>query len=109
MYIDKLTHAGHPCAVWARTSLSNWLWLREHCLALSAEYTYRYKATHAGESYCKRLPLPELVDSGLTPFVQCVPDQYRCKDAVEAYRAYYIGEKKNLFSWKDREPPYWAV
>ena len=35
----KRTHYNHPCAVWARTSLENYLWLLEHGEALGLEYT----------------------------------------------------------------------
>jgi hypothetical protein len=38
----KLSHKNHPCAIWARTSLSNYLYLCELGLELCKEYTYRY-------------------------------------------------------------------
>jgi len=39
----RKTHVNHPCAVWARKTKSNYLWLCNHGLALCNEYTKRYK------------------------------------------------------------------
>lgn len=105
--IYKLTHANHPCAVWTRASLSNWLWLRDMTLALCAEYTFRYGKTHKGEGVCLSLPMPKLPDNGRTPFAQAVPEEYRDADAVQAYRRYYNAEKRGLFQWKNRPAPDW--
>lgn len=38
----KLTHKNHPCAVWARESYSNFIWLLNLFEALCEEYTVRY-------------------------------------------------------------------
>ena len=35
----KLSHKNHPCSIWARTSLSNYLYLCELGLELCKEYT----------------------------------------------------------------------
>jgi hypothetical protein len=35
-----------------------------------------------------------------TPFVQCMPEQYKRQNAVEAYRAYYKGEKAGFAKWR---------
>ena len=55
----------------------------------------------------KTLPTPNLPDTGLTPFAQAMPDQYRNKNAVKAYRDYYINEKSNLLIWTKRKTPEW--
>lgn len=103
----KLTHKNHPCAVWVRESLSNWRWLREFTQALHNEYRYRYNKDHKSGLVAWSLPEPKLIDIGLTPFAQAMPDEYRSDDAVTAYRNYYLGEKRNLFSWKNRSVPEW--
>jgi hypothetical protein len=46
-------------------------------------------------------------DGPLTPFAQAMPDQYKDADAVKAYRAYYIGEKKAFAKWKAGNTPQW--
>jgi len=45
----------------------------------------------------------------ITAFKQCMPDQYKSDDAIEAYRAYYMGEKRNMANWKKRQAPEWWV
>jgi hypothetical protein len=42
----KLSHKNHPCAVWARQSLSNYLYLCELGLELGKEYTHRLSLIH---------------------------------------------------------------
>lgn len=108
----KLTHKNHPCAIWARESLANWLWLTELTEALHNEWRFRFNhplgKVHKSWEVVQQLPTPNLSeDIGLTPFVQAMPDQYKNEDAVKAYRDYYIGEKAHLASWKKREQPEW--
>ena len=38
----KLTHKNHPCSIWVRESLENWLWLHEMTIELYIEYQHRY-------------------------------------------------------------------
>ena len=51
----KLAHKNHPCSIWVRESLSNYLWLIELAKELSKEYTYRYGKSHKCESYIYEL------------------------------------------------------
>ena len=48
-----------------------------------------------------------LPDKGLTPFPQAMPDEYKDKDIVKAYRKFYLGEKANFATWKNRTMPEW--
>jgi hypothetical protein len=105
----RLSHKHHPCAVWARESYSNYVWLLDLTRALLDEYTHRYNKKHACErvyEWCT-LNLPNIKDKGLTDFAQAMPEQYRNKDAVKAYRNFYIGEKLHFCHYKNREIPNW--
>lgn len=106
----KLTHKNHPCSVWARQSLSNYKWLCELGLELCYEYTHRYGKVHKCQAVIKWCEenLPNIADNGLTPFAQAMPDKFKNRDHVAAYRGYYLGEKNHLFSWKNRELPSWV-
>lgn len=106
----KLTHQNHPCTIWARKSLSNYLWLFQLTDSLNSEYRYRYNKVINHKSYdmIKTLPLPKLPTLGLTPFAQAMPDQYRNTDPVKAYRDYYINEKSNILTWTKRQTPTWV-
>ena len=36
-----------------------------------------------------------------------MPDQYKNKNAVKAYRDYYINEKSSFLTWTKRKKPTW--
>ena len=106
----KPTHINHPCTKWAGSSQANYRWLVSHAKALCEEYTKRYNKVHA----CQELIdgslsiVPSVIpDIGLTEFVQAMPDQYKQIDPVQAYRNYYIGEKKSFAKWKHGNQPEW--
>jgi hypothetical protein len=105
----KPTHIHHPCTLWAAETYDNFIWLIEHGLALSKEYTYRYGKEHKCESIVKLVleTATKPKTSGRTPFAQAMPDKYKGKDAVEAYRNYYIGEKTWAKWQKNRSAPHW--
>ena len=105
----KLTHKNHPCTIWARKSLSNYIWLKSLISLLNSEYRYRYdkKVNHKSYDMAMSLPMPDLPVIGLTPFAQAMPEQYRNKNAVKAYRDYYINEKSSFLTWTKRKTPKW--
>lgn len=100
----KLTHKNHPSAIWTRQSQANYEWLCLLGLALCEEYTYRYHKTHKCEEYIRDLyenvpPIPNVPFTQPTP---AMPDQYKYKDSIEAYREYYFFCKADLHSWKGK-------
>lgn len=108
----KTTHLNHPCTLWARRSLANWLWLQRLALALNDEYRYRYQKSvdHKSASIVRDLLPPCIDDLGLTEFAQAMPEQYRVPgNAVLAYRRFYIGEKSRFATWTRRRPPRWFI
>ena len=104
----KSTHRNHPCTKWARESLSNYLWLRELSLELHKEFQYRYGKTHKSGLVAESLPIPDIKDFGLLPFAQAMPDEYKDKNFVIAYRNYYREGKKELLKYTKRETPNWV-
>jgi len=104
------THKNHPCAIWARESSTNYLWLYDIYTYLADEYTLRYNKTH--KSYDSKAEIlsevpKNLKNNGLTEFKLCMPEH--CKvlgNAVESYRSYYMQEKRHIAEWKI-EPPFW--
>ena len=106
----KLTHKNHPCAIWTRESLSNWLWLRDLTIELCHEYTYRYDKMHSGEMVVMNLVTPNLIDLGFTKFRCAMDEKYIISDdPVVNYRNYYNNAKRHLFNWKYRKIPEWIV
>jgi hypothetical protein len=105
----KLSHKNHPCAIWARKSLSNYLYLCELGLELSKEYTHRYGKQHKSEMvilWCI-MNKPNIPDIGFTEPAKAMPDEFKVDSVVESYRNYYMGAKSDLAAWKNREKPFW--
>ena len=107
----KQTHINHPCNIWARQSLSNWIYLRDLTVAIHEEWQCRYpkssRINHKAYDVMLSLPMPKIRDIGLTPFAQAMPKEYQHSDPIIAYRQYYIGEKNHIASWTNRSKPDW--
>jgi len=107
----KPTHKNHPSAIWTRESIHQYNWLCELALEYCKEYKYRYGEgkEHACQKHLiwlKENP-PGLPDIPFKQPPQCMPDKYKQESSVEAYRAYYIGEKLGFIKYTRREPPLW--
>lgn len=88
----RATHKNHPCSIWVRKTISNYMWAVEHWEALGAEYTKRYGKVHkslADHWDALSKPPQNIQDGPLTEFPQCMPDECKRNDPVVAYKAYY--------------------
>jgi len=105
----KLSHKNHPCSIWARESLTNYLYLCELGLELCKEYTYRYGKRHKSQDVIEwcLINKPNIEDKGFTEPAKAMPEQYKVKSVVESYRNYYRGEKSGFAKWKNRKVPSW--
>ena len=105
----KLSHKNHPCSIWTRESLSNYLYLCELGLELCKEYTYRYGKRHKSQDVIEWCVTnkPSIVDIGYTQPPKAMPDEYKVDSVVESYRNYYRGAKVSFAVWKNREKPFW--
>lgn len=112
--IYKPTHNHHPCTIWASESKENFKWLLELGNALLTEYTSRYGKEHKSGKVMRHYQgnIPDELDStrGLTDFKLAMPDKYKCNDAVQSYRNYYINEKLSFAKWeKQNNIPKWIL
>jgi len=105
----KLSHKNHPCAIWSRESLSNYLYLCDLGLELCKEYTYRYGKRHKSQDVIEWCVTnkPNICDKEFTEPARAMPNEYKVDSVVESYRNYYIGEKSKIAVWKNRETPEW--
>lgn len=104
------THMNHPCTIWVRESINNYMWLYELFVALCDEYTFRYGKIHKTDTLLRALlkKAPKNIPiQPLTPPAQAMPDQYKHADPVVAYRQYYIGAKSAFAKWSSRNIPSW--
>jgi len=108
----KATHKNHPSNVWTRENSANYKWLREHALALCAEYKRRYGRVHKTQAVIHSLFMPPSnipQKSECSNIPQCMPDEYKNVDPIKAYRAYYMSKRdEGVVTYKDtRTVPYW--
>ena len=133
-----LIHAGgyryHPVTLWVQQRPQNWEWTVSYAGALCGQHKRRFGnwpvsyyqlqeirkfrwIVHAmmvcrqelfrGEPFTRKERVMFFEER--TPFVQAMPDNFKQPDAVEAYRAYYIGAKK-FASWeKGVDAPEWYL
>jgi hypothetical protein len=121
----KKTHHNHPSALWVRESLSNYQYIIALGIALCDELKFRnntqFQKLYGVFEWLKENE-PNLEDKGLTrPKLainwDLLPINEKPQDfiheqsdfdwAIENYREYYKHGKQHLFSWKNREIPYW--
>ena len=109
----KLSHKNHPCAIWARESLTNYLYLCELGLELCNEYTYRYGKTHLTDTKLRVLlnEIPNNITLGsYSEPPQCMPEDVKVQnDSISAYHKYYANYKKGFAVWTDRPVPQFMV
>jgi hypothetical protein len=107
----KLSHKYHPCSVWSRECIENYVWLCDLGIELCKEYTHRYGKRHKSQDIIEwcMLNLPDIVENGdITPFRLAMPDECKIEgDTIGSYRKYYIEHKKGFAKWKERETPKW--
>lgn len=106
----KPAFVNHPCTIWARQTHENYRWLLLHFVGLCEEYTKRYDKYHL--SWTKlwdglaRFPM-DIQEGGLTNFAQAMPNEYKHRDHITAYRQYMIAEK-HYAKWEKGTPkPTW--
>ncbi len=107
----RATHPNHPCVGWAAARRGNGEWLVRHGLALAEEYRRRFGRVHASHAVIARMARrgpPPSPGQRRQPFAQVMPERYRGRDAVEAYRRYYAAEKARFATWTTpSRPPRW--
>ena len=119
----KKAFANHPCSVWIRDCVTNYMWGYNLFNGLLKEYTRRYNKFHASNKLSSLLSYePDNIAKmkwqchmdapmswfGVTEPAQCMPKKYQSDCAVKAYRSYYIGEKLRIAEWTNREIPQWV-
>lgn len=109
----------HPCTVWTSININNYMWLYTHAYELCMEYRLRFSREHACESKIMKMVSDaalELLPMGVrTPFARAFnkeryPHLYDTAryTTVDAYRTYYLQDKRRFASWKKGRPaPQW--
>ena len=109
----KSTMRNHPSAIWARQSLSHYVYLKELWKNLCAEYTYRYGKVHI--TYTKLIDVLEVNPKNIpnVPFFDPPPAMSHfplCivpNNSLHSYYNYYIVAKNYFAKWTKRPIPEW--
>ena len=102
-------HTKHPDTVWVMETKSNYMKLFNLYKALLEEYTYRYGKIHGSSRpalWLQKAPR-NIPDIGLTEMPQCMPEECKTDNVIEAYHNYYRMYKRGFANWKNRETPAW--
>lgn len=114
----KLAHKNHPCSIWTRASITNYMWLASLGLWLCKEYRNRYgeHKTHKTEAHLIWLfhnPPQNIPFLGMTSPAQAMPEHFKCENnPIRAYRKFYIGSKlkeRGIVNYTWREPPSFLI
>ena len=112
--IHKGGYPNHPCCKWLEEDFQNVAWLVRHAFALCYEHRRRfgrmpfsYEQLHNWVDAHWNVVNACLPDNGLTPPPQCVDEECRADDPVDAYRNYYIEVKSSMARWRHCDPPVW--
>jgi len=105
----KAGHIKHPDTLWVMKSRQNYYKLFKLYMATLAEYTYRYGKIHGSSKPSLLLVRPpmNIPDIGLTELPQCMPEECKTENVIDAYHNYYIKYKKHFATWKKRDRPTW--
>ena len=87
-------------------------------MALCKEYTKRYARVHkcqkvieAVKPFSRIWLLPFIMDNEASRFIahpQCMPEEYKAVNPIDAYRNYYKGDKVRFAKWDKGTPaPEW--
>ena len=108
----KATHINHPCAIWVRSGEQQYDYASQLLFHLIYEYKYRYKnRIHKCEDIMITTSTPpfNIPKIGWTDPPQCMPDDSKDADTVQAYRKYYMNHKRSFAKWTSRETPGWFI
>lgn len=111
-FMYKSTHFNHPISKWMRENIDNVNYVVTIAFYLYKEYQYRYSKLdkHIRNKKIIDYFYNALIGHCYHPpkiFVQAMPEQYKQKDTVQAYRAYYNAEKLHFAKWTQRDIPSW--
>ena len=106
----KPAYPKHPMTIWVGDSKANFDWAFDHAVEISNQYTKRFNNSHKSHRILQVLAdeYVGIPDIGFTTPPQCMPDEYKCDNYIEAYRKYYWNEKRYFAKWvRGVSPPDW--
>jgi hypothetical protein len=104
-----------PLVRWA-INKKNRNWLAHYIFELNKEYEFRYEKKHRAyqvfiylANEFNEMPYRDIELEYPEDFVQCMPDEFKCDNSIEAYKKYYtykyIKGFKRPMRWSKRNKP----
>lgn len=117
--VRSYSHIHHPISKWVKENIKHFLWTKNHALALSEEFAYRFGKEHFTATFIRwcdsHTPLLPDVAERLQPqcFETRFPELVVDNDPVAGYIRYYQKDKKSFIirgkevfaSWTNRPVP----
>lgn len=109
----KQSHTNHPSLKWVRKSIQHYRWLIQHGLEICNEFEKRYGKKHKTKDVLEWLQInePNIPNNGFTDPPQCMPDEFKMENTIEAYKNFYINDKIKIkkLDWKKlNNKPEWT-
>ena len=96
----KPAYPNHPMTKWVGSTFSNFQWTLENAVFISQEYTQRFKKLHKSSAVINTIYdnsyIDDIPDGFFKEPPQCMPDEYKDKDYVVAYRKYYMDSEVKI-------------
>jgi len=106
-------HIHHPCTIWVRACLGNYMWAVNLALALADEYEFRYGKIHSCKAHAIWLHEnpPSLRALPRMGFAIAMDPKFRVKGVVDSYIKFYRESKKErgLAVYTRRALPWFLV
>lgn len=104
-------HLHHPCTIWVRYCIGNYMWAADLALALGAEYEFRYGKKHSCMAHALWLHQnpPSLRTLPRMGFAVAMDPKFRVKgNVVASYIKFYQESKRErgLTTYTRRSPPW---
>jgi len=107
----EIAHPNHPSTIWARQSTAHYHWLLDHFVSLCNEFEERFNKEHKCFDLIDILcNLPKgITNNSFSPPPQCMPNEFKGEDTVQAYRNYYHSKTWiTEDSWKQNKPNWFT-
>ena len=110
----KRAHKNHPSTIWTRQSIQHYRWLVKHGLEICSEFTKRYGKYHKTQEVLEwcQINEPNIPDNGFVTPPQCMPEEFKRPNTIEAYKNFYVYDKITVkgLSWKKipNNKPLWV-
>ena len=111
----KPAYPKHPMTIWVGFNRDCFRWALENAVYINHQYEQRFNKEHKSfrviETIYDNNYIDDIPDGFFKEPPQCMPDEYKDKDYITAYRKYYQGAKAYFAKWEKGvfAPDWWVT